>query len=71
MKKNVLPSSHRIKIDIMIHQTVIPNEKKNVIIQPDDISDQNVENVIIQPDDNIYVIIQQDDNTECSWRIIL
>jgi hypothetical protein len=36
----------------MIHEMKTPNEKKNVIIQPDDNSDQNKENIIIPPDDN-------------------
>jgi hypothetical protein len=48
----------------MIHQMITPNEKKNVIIQPDDNPDRNVENTIIHPDDNNYVIIQKDDNSK-------
>jgi hypothetical protein len=55
------------KINDMIHQIITPNERKNVINQPDN-SDQNVENIFIQQDDNIYVIIQQVDNTTRLWQ---
>ncbi len=51
----------------MINQKITPNERKNVINQPDH-SDQNVENIFIQQDDNIYVIIQQVDDTKCLWQ---
>jgi hypothetical protein len=56
------------KISVMIHQMITLNEKKNVITQPDDNSDQNAENIITQPDDNIQVIIQQDDITKRLWQ---
>jgi hypothetical protein len=56
------------KINVLIHQMITPNEKRNVIIQPDDNSDRNQENIVVQPDDNVYVIIQQDDNTKRLWH---
>ncbi len=51
------------KFNIMIHQMITQNEKK-VIIHSDDNSGRNVENIISQIDDNIYITVQQDDNTK-------
>ncbi len=42
-------------------QVITPNEKENVIIQPDDNTKVSGE-FYIQTDDNIYVIIQPDNN---------
>jgi hypothetical protein len=51
------------KFNIIINQMITQNEKK-VIIRSDDNSGRNVENIINQIDDNIYITVQQDDNTK-------